>query len=304
MQASTRALNAGMDMAMAGKSATETLELAVAMESAVTGGRVPVSRINQAVRRVLQLKDRIGVFERPNGFKNNMFVTNSPVFLVTLAYTGFRGAIATAASRRVVKQATLESITLLKNNNSLPIVLQEGNRKIIVAGPTSNSIRRQCGAWLDTWRGLENSAAQHNPTTLVAGIREVVKAYKWNVEHYEGSGINNGDGSSWPAINSAKDADYIIVAVGEDPHPEGVDPISDLTLPGPQMEFARQIADAAKQAYRILVVISGRPRTFEQLIPKYDAILYAYLPCYDGGSAIAEVLVGQHPPYVDHCVRR
>jgi beta-glucosidase len=194
----------------------------------------------------------------------------------------------------IAKQAALESITLLKNdNNTLPLA---NNVRILVAGPGAASINMLNGAWTHTWQGMDTSFN----TKGVLNIYQALKHQLPNatISYVKGVDLyleNDFEASRYIDINNYKKAlkknDVIVICVGELPATEKPGDIRSLQLDDKQKELVR-LAKAAKKKV-VLVLLEARPRIINDIEPLCDAIVQAYLPGDYGGAALAELLIGK-----------
>lgn len=261
------AVMAGVDMSMVPLDFTfydYLLELA-------KDGEVPQARIDQAVRRILRVKMELGLFEHPY-----YPLTDYPKF-------------GSEEHRLVSLNAARESITLLKNENSiLPL---PKTSKVLVTGFAANSMRCLNGGWTYTWQGQLTDKYAAYKSTILKAIQ--AKVGDKNVMYAEGTSydslkdINN-------ALQLAKSADYIVLCLGELSYTEQMGNISDLYLPDVQVEFAKKLAATGKPV--ILILAEGRPRIISKFADEMKGILQAYLPGNEGGLAIADILFGDVNP--------
>jgi len=269
------AVNAGIDMSMV----PYNLRFADYLVELVNEGSVPMSRIDDAVRRILNLKYKLGLFERPTTNFEDYPLFGSPEFVAD-AY-----------------RTAQESMTLLKNdNNILPL---RKNARVLVTGPNSNSMRSLNGGWSYSWQGerVEEFAYMHY------NILEAVQAKigKQNVVFSEGVRYVN-DAPYWVdeafdipgAVRAAAGVDYIILALGENSYCEKPGDLHDLSLSENQVALAKALAQTGKPI--ILVLNQGRPRIIRTIEPHANAIINAYLPGNFGGLAIADVIFGDINP--------
>jgi len=256
---------AGIDMSMVPSDYTFS-DLLVQL---VKEGRVPMSRIDEAVRRVLRLKFDLGLFE-------------NPTLMAPMASLG------TAESRQVSLQAARESLTLLKNEkNLLPLTK---DRKVLVTGPTANSLISLNNGWTYVWQG--NNAdlyPKDRPTVLQAIQAKVGK----NVTYVPGTTLDK-ELDIPAAVRAARDADVAIVCLGEGSYCETPGNITDLTLDEAQLKLAEAIEATGKPV--VLVLVEGRPRVINRIVDRAGSILMAYNPSNEGGTAIADVLFGDYTP--------
>jgi beta-glucosidase len=234
-------------------------------------GKVPVARIDEAVRRILQVKYELGLFENPVGNPGDYSKFGSDEFKM--------------ASRN----AAAEAITLLKNTNHiLPL---KKDMKVLVAGPTANTMRSLDGGWSYTWQGDQDDKYAADKNTILEAIQQ--KIGESNVEYEPGATIDSLQNVN-AAIEAAKKADVIVLCLGESSYTENVGNIDDLNLPAAQMELARQMSKTGKPV--ILVMAEGRPRIITPAEKLAAAIITTYFSGNEGGDALADILFGDFNP--------
>jgi len=264
-------INAGIDMVME----PYDPKFATLLKELVDEGQVSKDRIDDAARRVLRLKARLGLFEQPTWN--------------TEAYDKY----GCAEFAQKAYEAAVESEVLLKNEKKL-LPLKEGTR-ILVAGPNANSMRSLNGGWSYTWQGSDDPkfTDQYNTiyealcnrfgsknVTLKEGVR-YAKGKKWNVD--EKVNIEQ-------AVAAAKKSDVIVCCVGENSYCETPGNLVDLNLSENQKELVKALAATRKPL--VLVLNEGRPRIINDLEPLASAIIDVLLPGNYGGDALAALLSG------------
>lgn len=248
------AINAGVDMSMV----PVDYDFPVLLKELVDEGEVTEERLDESVRRILKLKLEMGLFENPYPQDVDFSAFNS------------EEAVATA------KEAALEAMTLLKNDNgALPIAK---GTTTWVCGPNASSLNALNGGWTHTWQGVDDTYNTPGKKT----ISEAIEA------------INTGTTRVGGNV-SAGASDVIVVCLGEMPYTEMVGDIEDLTLPQEQIDLVKGLS-AGSSAKIVAVYTGGRPRTMDEIEPLCDAVVMAYLPGDEGGEAIAEVLFGDYNP--------
>lgn len=266
-EATKMAVNAGLDLLMNPFDA-DVVDYIVDL---VEKGEISMERIDDAVTRVLRLKFYLNLFEVPY---------NNPK-----DYPNF----ASEANIEANYQTASEAITLLKNtNNILPLL---STKKVLVTGYSANSINILNGAWSRSFLGRDTRFNDPSKLTILDAIKKQVSAA--NVDFVEGTDYLE-DINSEEAIKKAKNADYIIVCVGEIPASEKPSDINELELPKIQQELVNKLSKTGKPI--ILVMVQGRPRIIREIEPLVDAIVMAYLPGDEGGRAISDVLYGNTNP--------
>ena len=269
------AINAGIDMSMI----PYDLDFCDYLIELVNEGEVPMSRIDDAVRRILNTKYKLGLFETPVTHHSDYPLFGSDEFI------------------EVAYQTAQESITLLKNENSvLPL---RKNARVLVTGPNSNSMRSLNGGWSYSWQGEKVDEFAGEYSTILDAIRE--KVGENNVVFSEGVRYDN-DSQYWVdeafdiqgAVRAAAQVDYIIIALGENSYTEKPGDLHDLSLSQNQIELAKALAKTGKPM--ILVLNQGRPRIIREIEPLMSGIINAYLPGNYGGPAVADVIFGDYNP--------
>jgi beta-glucosidase len=256
-----RAVNAGIDMMMVPDKYRQFID---GLKKNVAEGRVPMSRIDEAVRRILTIKFRMGVFERPFGDPSR------------------RAEIGSPKHREVARQAVRESLVLLKNDNDV-LPIRPSATRIVVAGRGADDLGMQCGGWTISWQG--GSGRPTEGTTVVDALK---------------THISRGAPPSGGSLTIVKPGepvraagDLAIVVIGEQPYAEMKGDRSDLSLDPADIETVK----AAKKAGMPVVVVlfSGRPLILEPILNDADAIIAAWLPGTEG-DGIADVLFGRYNP--------
>ena len=265
-------INAGIDMIMD----PYDPEVCKDIIAAVNEKMIPMSRIDDAVRRVLRLKVRLGLFENPVWDVDN--------------YDKF----ACKEFQDNAYEAAVESMVLLKNeDNVLPI---SAGKKILVVGPNANSMRTLNGGWSYTWQGdADKFASQYNTifealqkvygeknVSYVAGVNYNMASRKWNKET---------DIDIDAAVRAAKKADIIVACIGENTYCESPGNINDLNLSSNQKELVKGLAKTGKPV--VMVLNEGRPRIINDIEPLAKAVVDIMLPGNYGGDALASLISGK-----------
>ena len=270
------AINAGVDMSMVPNN-PEYKNYCKLFIELVNEKRISVNRLDDAVRRILRVKSHLGLLNKTRiPFSND--------------YTDF----GSEKHKKASYNAASESITLLKNKGLLPLSTEN---KILLIGPTANSLNCLNGAWTHTWQGVDESYNNDYPT-----IKDVIEDRFNKVNYFEGSKMimKDGDEHDIPssdlqnAVNSAKYSDVAIVCLGELPSTERPGDIFTLDLPEQQQLIVKELSKTGIPI--ILVLVEGRPKIIREIEPLSDAILQAYLPGDQGANAIVDVLVGNVNP--------
>ncbi len=270
-----KAINAGIDMVME----PYNLEFMPTLIELVESGEVSQERVDDAVRRVLRMKFRLGLFDKPYWSRHD--------------YPKFGSAEHEAAA----KAAADESITLLKNDNNI-LPLKQG-AKLLVAGPNANSMRTLNGGWSYSWQGekTEEFAEQYN--TIYEALSNKFGAD--NVVLEEGVSYNmagqyfeENQPQIERAVAAADGVDYIVLALGENSYCETPGNLEELSLSDNQIALALALQQTGKPV--ILVLNEGRPRLIRKIEPNSKAIVHLYLPGNYGGDALADILAGDVNP--------
>ena len=259
-------INAGIDMIMD----PYDPECCNVIIDLVKEGKIPMARIDDAVRRVLRLKVRLGLFDNP------VWKQEYPEF----------------ASEAFAKQsyaAAVESEVLLKNEGVLPL---KGTERILVTGPNANSLRTLNGGWSYTWQGNADAFVPQYNTILEA----LQKRFPGKVTYEPGIVY---EGADWQAENvdgigeifaAASRADVIVCCVGENSYCETVGNMDDLNLSQTQKVLVSAVASTGKPV--VLVLNEGRPRIIGDIEPLAQAVVDVMLPSNYGGDALAALLAG------------
>ena len=269
------AINAGIDMTME----PYDLGFCTLLLELIDEGRVPMSRIDDAVRRVLRLKYRLGLFETPN-----TLLADYPDF-------------ACESFAQVATKAAEESEVLLKNVNGL-LPLKKG-MKILVTGPNANSMRCLNGGWSYSWQGhLADRYTQQYNTIYEAicnkfGARNVI--LEQGVTYVpEGAYDQENTPEIQKAVRAAASADVIVACIGENSYCETPGNLSDLALSENQRNLVKALAKTGKPI--VMILNEGRPRIISDIEPLADAIVDILLPSNYGGDALANILAGDANP--------
>lgn len=251
-------VNAGMDMGMVPNGHAKFIKC---LRELVDEGKVTLSRIDDAVTRILRVKFAMGLIGE-----------NAPVGADAEAQKSF----GSEEHRAVAREAVRKSLVLLKNENkTLP--LSKGLKHIHVAGPNADDMGKQCGGWTISWQGAAGNAVKG--TTILAGIRAAVGKDTKVTYSADGSG---GEG-----------ADAVILVVGESPYAEMHGDSRDLALSAENMKAAETVK--ALKVPIVLVVVSGRPVLINNLIDQATACVAVWLPGSEG-QGVADMLFGDCQP--------
>ena len=266
------AINAGIDMIMEPYSCDACGYLI----QLVKEGKIPMSRIDDACRRVLRMKYRLGLFEHPTQKLKD--------------YPKFGGE----EFAKLSLDGATESMVLLKNEGGI-LPLQQG-KKVLLTGPNANQMRCLDGGWSYTWQGhrADEFAGKYN-TIYEAFCNEYGKE---NVILNQGVTYNE-KGKYWEenepnieaAVAAAKDADVIVACIGENSYTETPGNLTDLWLSENQRNLVKALAKTGKPI--ILVLNEGRPRLIADIEPLAKAVIDIFLPGNYGGDALAQLMAGK-----------
>jgi len=257
------AINAGIDMVMVPDDFVKFIET---LTSAVVRGDIPMTRIDDAVRRILRVKFEIGLFEHPSSRQ------------------GLADSIGSPAHRDLAREAVQQSLVLLKNDDQV-LPLAHTAPLLLVAGAGADDIGLQSGGWTITQQGAPGDITPG--TTILDGIRRTIDP-RSRVEYdplgrFEQLGANH---------DSSPLADVGIVVLAETPYAEGVGDRADLTLPPDDVSLLARVRPLVRKL--VVVLLSGRPLVVTQQLPSWDAFVAAWLPGTEG-QGVADVLFGDKP---------
>jgi beta-glucosidase len=263
------AVLAGIDMSMV----PEDYSFYNLLLDLVAKKEVPLSRIDDAVSRILKMKMELNLFDVP--------VTN----IADYPKFGSKEFV------EIAYNSAAESITLLKNNNAiLPL---NKNEKILVTGSTANSMKYLNGGWSYNWQGENSDTYAADKMTILEAIQN--KIGKENVLYTEGTDLARFDDAEIEkAVALAKDASKIVLCLGEKNYTETPGDISNLYITASQSKLALALAKLNKPI--VLVLNEGRPRLISEFEDKMTAVIQCYLPGNEGGRALADILFGDTNP--------
>ncbi len=237
----------------------------------VNEGVVPEWRIDEAVTRILKVKFELGLFESP--YPN----------------VKLKKKFACGKFRKINLQAAREAITLLKNDSRLLPLSKD--KKIFLTGPAANLLSVMNSGWTITWQGDQEELYPKNKKTILQAVENKIGIK--NVTYLPGVTFDKEIDIN-AAVKAARNSDVAIVCIGENPYCELIGNIDDLTMTQPQLKLAKAIEETGVSV--VLVLVEGRPRIINGIVDDADAILMAYLPGMEGGSAVADVLFGDFNP--------
>ncbi|MBT8114945.1 MAG: glycoside hydrolase family 3 C-terminal domain-containing protein [Arenicella sp.] len=261
-EAVVRSFNAGLDMNMA----VSHIGAVDVMEEAVKDGSIPMQRLDQAVRNILLVKFKLGLFEEQP---------------LDIQHAG--DLVGSRQSRALAEQLALESITLLKNENQI-LPLDRDTKSILITGSSADSKRHLCGGWTLGWAGAEEDDLECK--TILDAIREKVPSatvtYVSDIDELREQDL------------AKKDFDVCISVVSEEPHAEWYGDSMELGFEEPEEALLR--AAIATGIPVVVVSVIGRPLNVSWLDDQVAAMLWAYLPGTEGAQPVADILFGEHNP--------
>ncbi|MBU2915309.1 glycoside hydrolase family 3 N-terminal domain-containing protein [Reichenbachiella agariperforans] len=263
------AINAGIDMSMV----PVDYSFFDYLVELVNEGEVPMSRIDEAVYRILKLKYDLGLFD--NAYPEQEAIAN----------------FGKASYKDVALNAALESITLLKNEGqTLPL---DKNAKVLLMGPAANNHGSLHGSWSYTWQGQDESQFADETLTLKSALE--AKIGTGNVTCNTTAVFEDAANTSVDFLkkNAAK-SDVIVLAIGEKSYAESPGGIHDLNLEANQIELAKAAYATGKPV--VLLIAQGRPRVISPIVEGADAIVNLYRPASQGATATMEILFGDYNP--------
>ena len=266
------AINAGIDMIMEPYS----VEPCILLKELVEEGKVPMSRIDDAVSRILRMKERLGLYKHPTQRLKD--------------YPKFGGK----EFAQLALEGAVESMVLLKNEGSL-LPLAKG-KKILVTGPNANQMRCLNGGWSYTWQGHRADEFSQQYNTIYEALCN--EYGQQNVVLCQGVTYNE-QGKYWEentpdieaAVRAAKDVDVIVACIGENSYTETPGNLTDLKLSENQRNLVKALSKTGKPI--VLILNEGRPRIISDIVPLAQAVVDILLPGNYGGDALALLLAGK-----------
>ena len=265
------AINAGIDMSMDPYS----VEFCILLKELVQEGKVKMSRIDDAVRRILRAKYRLGLFEKPNtGGKG---------------FEKFGSAEFAAASLKAAE----ESEVLLKNEGNI-LPLAKG-KKILLTGPNANQMRCLHGGWSYTWQGSKAEELSEKYNTIYEALcnkygKENIILEQGVTYNENGAYYDENEPQIDKAVAAADKADVIIACIGENSYTETPGNLNALWLSANQRNLVKALAKTGKPI--VMVLNEGRPRLIADIEPLAKAVVDILIPGNYGGDALANLLAG------------
>ena len=265
------AINAGIDMSMDPYS----VEFCILLKELVQEGKVKMSRIDDAVRRILRAKYRLGLFEKPN--------------------TGGKGfeKLGSAEFAAASLKAAEESEVLLKNEGNI-LPLAKG-KKILLTGPNANQMRCLHGGWSYTWQGSKAEELSEKYNTIYEALcnkygKENIILEQGVTYNENGAYYDENEPQIDKAVAAADKADVIIACIGENSYTETPGNLNDLWLSANQRNLVKALAKTGKPI--VMVLNEGRPRLIADIEPLAKAVVDILIPGNYGGDALANLLAG------------
>ena len=267
------AINAGIDMSMDPYS----VDFCILLKELVQEGKVPMTRIDDAVRRILRLKYRLGLFDKPNTGGKEYKKFGSKEFADK--------ALASAE----------ETIVLLKNEDNLLPITTQSSKKILLTGPNANQMRCLNGGWSYTWQGSKAEDLAEKYNTIYEALcqkfgKEQIILEQGVTYNEEGQYFEENVPQIGRAVAAAEEVDIIVACIGENSYTETPGNLTDLWLSENQRNLVKELAKTGKPI--ILVLNEGRPRIIADIEPLAKAVINMLLPGNYGGDALANLLTG------------
>ena len=265
------AINAGIDMSMDPYS----VEFCILLKELVNEGKVPMTRIDDAVRRILRAKYRLGLFDEPN--------------------TGGKGfeKFGSEEFAKASLKAAEESEVLLKNEDNI-LPLAKG-KKILLTGPNANQMRCLHGGWSYTWQGSRAEDLTEKYNTIYEALcnkygKENIILEQGVTYNENGAYYDENEPQIQKAVDAAAQADIIIACIGENSYTETPGNLTDLWLSENQRNLVKELAKTGKPI--VLILNEGRPRLIADIEPLAKAVVDILIPGNYGGDALANLLAG------------
>lgn len=267
-------INAGVDMSMI----PYDVNFCTLLIELVNEGKVSMERIDDAVRRIIRMKVRLGLLDTPNTYRKD--------------YPKFQGE----EIREACYKTATESITLLKNNDQiLPL---SPDTRILVAGPNADRMRPLCGGWSFSWQGDIVDQVLPNGTTFVDAIRAIggdnvdfVAGVEYASKGHFAAECNIDVEA---AVKAAENAEVVVLCIGENSYCEAPGNITEMAISENQQQLAKALIATGKPV--VLVLNEGRGRIISSFVDNTAAVLHTYLPGTEGARALADILYGKVNP--------
>jgi beta-glucosidase len=250
-----QSINAGIDMVML---PSRYIEFKNDMDSLISEHKIDTARVDDAVRRILTIKFKLGLFERP--FTDRTLLDS----------------VGCAGHRAVARQCVYESMVLLKKKDGI-LPLRKTNARILVAGSNADNLGNQCGGWTISWQGGSGNITIG--TTILQGMRNTTTSA--TIDYSRTGTFTNTS------------ADYSVVVIGETPYAEGSGDRTDLSISQTDVNLVKKMKGYGAPV--VVILVSGRPLILEKILHFSDVIIAAWLPGTEG-DGVAEVLFGDYQP--------
>ena len=248
-------INAGIDMVMVSGQGQPYKKFMRLLKESVEEGSIPLARIDDAVKRILKVKIRNGLFDNP-------LVENDALKV-----------IGSDAHRDIARQAVRESVVVLKNDDIIPI--SKDSKSIVVAGRGADNLGMQCGGWTINWQGGQGDITIG--TTILDGIKKSVSAETNVIYSEDGQDLNDVDG------------ELAVVVIGENPYTEFFGDKDNLDLLNDDINTINNLKN---KGYKVMVLlISGRPMNIAEHIDDWDGFAAIWLPGSEG-DGVSDILFG------------
>ena len=248
-------INAGIDMVMVSGQGQPYKKFMRLLKESVEEGSIPLARIDDAVKRILKVKIRNGLFDNP-------LVENDALKV-----------IGSDAHRDIARQAVRESVVVLKNDDIIPI--SKDSKSIVVAGRGADNLGMQCGGWTINWQGGQGDITIG--TTILDGIKKSVSAETNVIYSEDGQDLNDVDG------------ELAVVVIGDDPYTEFFGDKDNLDLLNDDINTINNLKN---KGYKVMVLlISGRPMNIAEHIDDWDGFAAIWLPGSEG-DGVSDILFG------------
>ncbi len=267
-EAVRQAVQAGLDISMV----PLDYSFGTLLMQLVQEGKISEPRIDESVRRILELKASLGLLKNP-------YVDAETA-----------GQFGRPEHRQTALAAAEEAVTLLKNDGSALPLARSGS--VLVTGPAAKSISALHGCWSYTWQGKDEQWYPKGTLTILDAIKEKLGAT--NVLYRPGVDFDGKNIDADVAMAEAARADAVVLCLGEDAYAETPGDINDLDLPAGQLDLAKRLFATGKPV--VLLLVEGRPRVIREIEAGAKAIVLAYWPGSAGARAIANVLFGDINP--------
>jgi hypothetical protein len=251
-----QSINAGIDMVML---PSRYIDFYNAMNSLISESKIDTVRVDDAVRRILTIKFKLGLFERP--FTDRTLIDS----------------VGSAGHRAVARECVRESMVLLKKKDGI-LPLRKTNTRILVAGSNADNIGNQCGGWTISWQGRSGNITIG--TTILQGMRKKIDTNATIEYSINGTFTNTS-------------ADYSVIVIGETPYAEGSGDRTDLSISQTDVNLVKKMKGYGAPV--VVILVSGRPLILEKILHFSDVIIAAWLPGTEG-DGVAEVLFGDYQP--------